>query len=197
MAQDSSLPDFWDTRYRGNIMPWDQGAVPSRLTAYVELRDDRPRTLIPGCGTGYEARYLAERGWPVIAIDFSAAAIDAARPELGPYAHIAMQADFFAFEGDSRSFDLVYERAFLCALPPKTWDAYAARIAQLVAPRGVIAGFFVIGDTGRGPPFSIARPALDALLSPHFECVADEPVSESLAVFQGRERWMEWRRLSC
>ena len=41
---------------------------------------------------------------------------------------------------------------------------------------------------------TIARAALEELLLPHFACVEDEPVEDSLPVFAGKERWMVWRR---
>ena len=46
----------------------------------------------------------------------------------------------------------------------------------------------------KGPPFGIAREELDALLRTHFDCIADEAVSDSIPVFEGKERWMLWRR---
>ena len=59
--------------------------------------------------------------------------------------------------------------------------------------RHVIKNFF-IGDTPSGPPFGIDRGELDALLAPHFDLLDDLAVDGSLPVFQGRERWMTWRR---
>ena len=35
MASDSSKPDFWETRYRGGVTPWDAGSVPPRLTRWL------------------------------------------------------------------------------------------------------------------------------------------------------------------
>lgn len=89
---------------------------------------------------------------------------------------------------------MVYERAFLCALPPSMWDRYGKRMAQIVKPGGLLAGFFFFGDTPRGPPFGIGKERLDALLVPNFERVADREVHDSIAVFEGKERWQEWRR---
>jgi hypothetical protein len=59
----------------------------------------------------------------------------------------------------------------------------------------LLAGFFFIGGgSPKGPPFIIERAELDALLSPHFELLEDEPVSDSISVFAGRERWLTFRR---
>jgi hypothetical protein len=46
----------------------------------------------------------------------------------------------------------------------------------------------------KGPPFGIARERLEALLAPHFDCIVDQAVADSIPVFEGRERWMVWRR---
>ena len=105
------------------------------------------------------------------------------------------EADFFTFAGDGEPFDVVYERAFLCALPPRSWPAYATRAAQLVRPGGVLAGFFFLAETASGPPFGTSQAALDELLGDAFEQVADDQVSDSLPVFAGRERWQVWRRI--
>jgi hypothetical protein len=74
------------------------------------------------------------------------------------------------------------------------WPKVAARWAELLAPGGLLAGFFYFDDALKGPPFGIDRSALDALLTPGFECVEDAAVSDSIPVFAGKERWMVWQR---
>jgi SAM-dependent methyltransferase len=150
--------------------------------------------LVPGCGAGYEVRAFAERGYDVLAIDFSDAAIGAARRELGPLGGRVRNADFFAFE--TMPFDVVYERAFLCALPRPMWTRWAGRVAELVRPGGELAGFFYFDDNERGPPFGIAPQALQALLEEHFALESETavPPGESIPVFKSKERWQVWRR---
>jgi len=174
-------------------MPWDAGGVPMKL---VQWLGGRPagRVLIPGCGTGYEARLFADHGHDVLAIDFSDAAIEAARRELGPLSRLASKADFFEFT--AQPFDLVYERAFLCALPRALWPQWGRRVAELVRPGGELAGFFYIDDNERGPPFGISPQGLEELLAANF--VLEEqsaiPAAQSLAVFKDKEIWQVWRR---
>lgn len=193
MAQDSSTPDFWDTRYIGSVTPWDAGETPADLVAYVAARSDRRRVLIPGCGSAYEARFLADSGWDVLAIDFSNAAIARARQVLGSSPVALRKADFFEpIPGEP--FDVVYERALLCALPPRAWTRYAARIAELVRPGGVLAGFFFLGATDRGPPFAIEPVALDGLLDGAFVRIEHRLAEGSIPIFHGREFWQVWER---
>ena len=191
---DSADAAFWDVRYSAAQTPWAAGAVQAALRAFAAGLQGSPRALIPGCGSGHEAGFLLEQGWDVLAIDFSHAAIAAARAELGDRACVLREADFFAFDGDDALFDVVYERAFLCALPPRLGTKYAARVAELVRPGGCLAGFFFHAETPSGPPFGISQDALDALLGDAFVRIADDPVSDSLPVFADRERWQVWQR---
>lgn len=195
MAQDSSLPEFWETRYLDNVTPWDAGKVPEALRTQETLWPRGARVLIPGCGSAYEAGWLADLGFEVLAIDFSEAAVHRARQVLGKRAGIVRQADFFQFDAEA-PFDILYERAFLCALPPKVWPQYPDRCAQLLKPGGMIAGFFFFAETPRGPPFGTTPAALQALMQPRFERIADEPAADSIEVFRGKERWQGWRHRS-
>ena len=98
-------------------------------------------------------------------------------------------------EGDASAFEVVYERAFLCALPRRMWSAWSMRVADLIEPGGVLAGFFFFGEGERGPPFALAsREELSAFLEPAFVRVEDSPGTDSIPVFAGRERWQVWRR---
>jgi hypothetical protein len=138
-------------------------------------------------------RLFAERGHDVLGIDFSDAALEAARRELGALSSRVRQADFFALAGE---FDLVYERAFLCALPRARWPDWGRRMAELVRRGGELAGFFYLDDNQRGPPFGVSRARLQELLGEGFDLTADEPVppAESIPVFQRKEIWQVWKR---
>jgi len=192
MAQDSSRPEFWDSRYRDHVTPWDKGEAPARLVAFARTLPPGTRVLVPGCGTAHEAVFLARAGLDVLALDFSAAAVQAARETAGPFAHRIVQADFFDFDIGT-GFDVFYERAFLCALPRHLWPAYAARAAQVLRAGGCLAGFWFFDDNDRGPPFGTSNHDLQALLGTGFRQECDEPVTDSLPVFEGRERWQVWR----
>lgn len=192
--RDPAEADFWDLRYRANFSPWDAGRVPAQLRAFV-ARATRPRrVLVPGCGSGHDVRFLAEQGWDVLGLDFSHEAIAAARAVLGPHANRVRYGDFFAPIAEA-PFEVAYERAFLCALPRKRWQAWSQRIAEVVEAGGLLAGYFFFDTVGRGPPFPLASQAeLDALLADRFERIEDAPVGDSIPVFQGKERWQAWRR---
>ena len=190
MPQDSSKPDFWDSRYRDGVTPWDAGDVPPRLVQWLRSQPKGRRVLVPGCGSGYEIRQFAEHGDEVLGIDFSDAALERARKLAVP----VRKADFFTL--DEPAFDVVYERTFLCALPRRCWPDWGARIPALVRPGGLLAGFFFFDDNERGPPFGISMAQLHQLLDVAFVLTEDEVVApeQSVPVLRGRERWQVWKR---
>ena len=192
--RDPADAGFWDLRYEARFAPWDAGKVPERLRAFIAAQPQPRNALVPGCGSAHDVAFLAEAGWNVLGIDFSAEAVAAARHVLGAGAGHVRQADFFAPIAEA-PFALVYERAFLCALPRRLWSAWGERMAQLVEPRGILAGFFYFDAGDRGPPFPLhAQAELEALLEPGFERAEDADVGDSIPVFRGKERWQGWRR---
>ena len=197
MTQDSSSPDFWETRYRADATPWDAGGVPQRLATFLATENShRKKVLVPGCGSGYEIAAFAKAGHAVTAIDFSEAAVARTRQVLGALAGHVILGDFFAAQLPTAGFDLIYERTFLCALPRRLWPDYARRTASLLRPGGCLAGFFFFDTNESGPPFGLKTGELEALLTPHFVRIADEPIApeESVSVLAGKERWQVWQR---
>jgi SAM-dependent methyltransferase len=186
-------PDFWSKRFGEGTTPWDAGKVPGVFADFIARQPAPVNTLIPGCGSAWEAAHLAELGWPVTALDFSPSAVAAARKVLGTAAVDLVCADFFTFT-PAALYPLIYERAFLCALPRKLWADWGRRVAELLPPGGRLAGYFFLCDQAKGPPFGILPAQLDELLTANFECIEDAAVDDSIPVFSGRERWQVWRR---
>ena len=192
--EDSSKAEFWNSRYAANKMPWDFGGVPGALRSFLERANPPGRVLIPGCGSGYEVQAFHEAGFEVTAIDFSPVAVEHAARLLGPLKDFVIQGDFFTHHFGDHEFDLIYERTFLCSLPPERWPAYARRMAELLAPGKMLAGMFLYGEEPDPPPYPLGEGKALELLGKDFDLGRTEPVSDSLPLFAGRERWQEWRR---
>ena len=191
---DSTAPDFWEQRYLSGRTPWDFQGVPQPLVDYLRKASGAGSVLIPGCGSGYEVKAFHECGWRPLAIDFATSAVQRAKEILGPsLAACVRHADFFAGSLDDPH-DLIYERTFLCSLPPERWPDYAARIAELLRPGGVLAGIFYYGTDHDGPPFPIREDEARTLFAA-FELVEDYAIhaDQSLPLFAGHERWQIWR----
>ena len=198
--RDPLSPAFWDERFTQHFTPWDKGGIPERLRRLVASRDAAadasvipPVALVPGAGSAYELDLMCEAGWDAVAIDFAPVAVARAKKIVKRWPERVVQADFFTYQ-PPKPLTVIYERAFLCALPPDQWPRIARRWAELLPHDGLLAGYFFLGTLEKGPPFAIERTQLDALLTPHFTLEHEEPVTDSLPVFKGRERWMEWRR---
>ncbi len=191
--EDAARLEFWEKRFRENFTPWDAGRVPAALHEFLKAEPRGQRVLIPGCGSGYEVRAFANTGHEVVGIDFAPAAVERAQRTLGQLAHLVRPADFFDFDSGGL-FDVVYERAFLCALPRRLWSDYARRVAELLRQEGRLAGFFYFDDGERGPPFGLKAGELEALLGERFDRVVDAAVGDSIPIFAGKERWQIWRR---
>jgi 2-polyprenyl-3-methyl-5-hydroxy-6-metoxy-1,4-benzoquinol methylase len=126
----------WDERYAGRELIWS--AEPNRFV--VEQVTDLPagRALDAGAGEGRNAVWLAERGWQVTAMDFSARGLDKARA-LADHRDVSIdtvQADLTTAEVEVGAYDLVLV-AYL-HLPRTRLAAVHAKLAAAVAPGGTM-----------------------------------------------------------
>lgn len=193
MKQDCADPDFWDVRYANSVTPWDSADIPEAFRQFAKERGAGCHVLVPGCGSAHEVKQLLDLGVRVDAIDFSAEAVTRAKESLGPHAGCVQQADFFLLP-ERQDYDWVYERAFFCALPLSSREAYARKMAALLRPGGVLAGFFFLADKPKGPPFGATLDELQQRFSPWFDLLAISKVEETLPVFAGGEYWLTWQR---
>lgn len=192
MASETDV-EFWDSRYRDGRTPWDQGGVPNALTRWLGKASPAGRVLIPGCGFAYEVQAFHDAGWEVTAIDYSPAAVAHARQALGELGDKVVLADFFASDFGREGFDVLYERTFLCALPPRMWPAYARRMSELLVDGGNLVGTFFYGVNHDPPPYPLTSAAADAVLGYYLRRVSDEAVTDSLPIFE-KERWQVWEK---
>lgn len=193
---ESAAPDFWNQRYASGETPWVLEAVPQALEAFL-CRTKPGAVLVPGCGKDHNViRAFVGAGFTTTAIDFSPAAVAQAKAVLSDLGDRLFVADFFQHDFGMSRFDVIYERTFLCALPPSMREQYAERVAELLRPGGVLAGFFFYGEEDPdGPPFPIARAKASKLFEKSFRLHHSERVEDSLPIFAGQEQWQEWERV--
>ena len=196
-SADSTDPEFWTSRYAAGTTPWDFGGVPAALRSFLAQSSAPGRVLIPGCGSGYEVQAFHGAGYDVTAIDFSPAAVVRAKKVLGVLAERVILGDFFTYDFDQCRFDLIYERTFLCSMPPFRWPDYVTRIADLLSAGGRLIGLFLYGQRpGSGPPFLLADNAeVEQLFKTRFQLVRSEVVTDSLPLFRNMEKWQEWLKI--
>lgn len=154
---------FWDALFFNGTMPWDRNQTPNELKHYLKRIADKAHSVfIPGCGAAYEVSHFVDCGHDVIAMDYSAEAVNLAKSQLGQHQDKVMLGDVFNADF-SRAFDVIYERAFLAALPREIWGDYFAMIERLLPSNGLLVGYFVISDDYRSrfPPFCLRSGELE------------------------------------
>ncbi|WP_082159262.1 bifunctional 2-polyprenyl-6-hydroxyphenol methylase/3-demethylubiquinol 3-O-methyltransferase UbiG [Micromonospora sp. HK10] len=123
---------YWEERYR-HADGSGHGPNPQLVT---EVADLPPGTALDaGCGEGADARWLAERGWRVTAVDISPTALDRAsrREHTGRVDWV--RADLTSWAPAERHFDLVSAHYVHPAGSP---EELVDRLAAGVAPGGTL-----------------------------------------------------------
>lgn len=129
---------FWDELYRGAEQRWSGNPNASLVSEVEHLKPGR--ALDVGAGEGADARWLAEHGWTVTAVDISAVAIERAR---ATHPDVAWeQRDLLVDPFPTASFDLVSMHYFgiLRSAGPEA----LASLVDAVAPGGTL---LVVGHT--------------------------------------------------
>jgi thiopurine S-methyltransferase len=192
---DPRSKEFWDERYLAGETPWDYRGVQPEFEHYLREQPPPLRILIPGCGTSHDLRAALDLGHDPIGLDLSSAAVALARSQLADSeAWRVAEDDFFTAPLAPGSFDLIFERTFLCAIPPDLRPDYARRVSTLLKPTGRLVGFFIYGDEPDPPPYPLARDEDQTLLAPLFEQIDSQPSSAPLPFFEGMEQWQVWQK---
>lgn len=137
--------EFWQERFENKQTPWDRGECSPGLRVWLDTGALTPcRIVVPGCGGGWEVAELARRGFEVVGIDYTQAAVDKAGAhcqQQGVRAEI-IRADVLSY-APTTPFDAVYEQTCLCALHPDHWVRYAGQLRAWLKPGGVLYAMFM------------------------------------------------------
>jgi cyclopropane fatty-acyl-phospholipid synthase-like methyltransferase len=116
--------------------PWDIGR-PQR--AFVEVADRVTGAILDaGCGTGENALFFAERGHPVLGIDFLEGPIQEARRKLQERGLDAefVQKDALTLTDLDRKFDAVIDSGLFHVFSDEDRSRYVAGLAHVTRPGG-------------------------------------------------------------
>ncbi len=126
----------WDRRYAGSELLWT--AQPNRFLVAETAELASGRALDLACGEGRNAVWLAERGWQVTGVDFSAAGLAKAE-ELARARGVDVElvrADLAGWEPEGEAFDLVV--VLYLQLPAAERRPILRKAAAAVAPGGLL-----------------------------------------------------------
>jgi SAM-dependent methyltransferase len=186
----------WEARYQTHDMPWEKGAPSPGLVDFLASQERLPRgtVLVPGCGTGHDARQWAAAGFKVTGCDIAPSAIRLAEEKTAA-ASLSAQYVLGDFLADDvlGPFDWIFEHTLFCAIDPARRADYVAAVLRRLKPGGsYLAVNYLIPDRD-GPPFGTTRQELIDRFSPHLDLQA-EWVPRSYPNRTGLELMLWWRR---
>jgi SAM-dependent methyltransferase len=186
----------WEARYQSHDMPWEKGEPSPGLVDFLAGHPQLPRgtVLVPGCGSGHDARAWAAAGFAVTGCDIAPSAIALAREKTAAAGLEAefIQGDFLA-DAPLRPFDWLFEHTLFCAIEPQRRGEYMRAALRWLKPGGqYLAVNYLIPDKD-GPPYGTTRAELLDWFSPGFELL-EEWVPRSYPNRTGLELMLWWRR---
>ena len=186
----------WDNRYQTNDIGWDLGEVSPPLKAYFnQLEDKNLKILIPGGGNSYEAAYLFNLGFQnVFVVDLSKTALDNIKKRVPnfPTSQLIL-GDFFDIE---KTFDLIIEQTFFCALHPNLREKYAQKMHQLLKDDGKLVGLLFNAPlyTNR-PPFGGSKKEYLTYFKEDFKIITFDKCYNSVKSRSGRELFIKLQKM--
>lgn len=180
----------WNARYQGGDTPWEKGSYAPPLeeigAALGSAIWGLGPVLVPGCGFGHDARWIADQGVPVTGLDLSSLALAGAR-ERTVGANPAFELGNF-FEPDPGACSAIFEHTCFCAIDPSEREKYVESAAKWLPAGGhLVAIFFLNPDQETGPPFGCTLEELDELFAPDFELIREWQPTVGYPGREGRE----------
>ncbi|MCB0366023.1 MAG: methyltransferase domain-containing protein [Bdellovibrionaceae bacterium] len=189
---------FWTGKYNENFMPWDlEEPSPALVDALAQLKIPKSRILVPGCGTGNDAAYLAKQGHLVTAFDISPNAIEIAKQRYGQIQQLEfLQADVFQLpDSYTSSFDIVFEHTCYCAVNPTRRNELMRVWKRVLIDGGHLLGVFFTMDRRSGPPFGGSEWEIRQRLKKDFDFLYWTRWRRSVPGRQGAEMILYARKL--
>jgi SAM-dependent methyltransferase len=177
-------------------VPWSRREPHPLLAEWARRHDlagEKKRAIVPGCGLGADAEYLAALGFATTAFDISPTAIRLARQRHHDSSVEYVNADVLHPPRPwLRGFDLVTEIITVQALPRAVRQLATTSVARLTAPGGTLLVIAeaqdTTGDRQSGPPWPLTRAEVD-----QFAADGLTPAAIELTTMPGEPSERRWR----
>ncbi len=188
----------WESRYQIGDTPWEKGGPSPPLLEWIRIRGAlRGAVLIPGCGTGHDARAIvdASEDAEVLGLDIAPSAIERAC-QVRPFGKEKYQiGDVCDLSAElANRFDWVFEHTCFCAIEPERRADYVRGVVRALSVEGRLLGVFFLNPwdegeapEGGGPPFGSTREELDDLFGNDFVLVEEMQPRSAYPGREGRE----------
>jgi thiopurine S-methyltransferase len=185
---------YWQSRWRkGNTgFHMDEG-YPGLKNHWEKLNTgSRARVLVPLCGKSIDLVWLARKTGNVTGVEVAEEAVEEFFSEQGLTPVVSekgrfevwkaenielWKGDFFKFpQKKAGTFDLIYDKAALVALPTEMRKRYAEKIRALTGSHTIylLHHFVYPEDEMNGPPFSVTPDEIDRLFGDYAQTVLEE-----------------------
>ncbi|GMH41874.1 hypothetical protein BSKO_09784 [Bryopsis sp. KO-2023] len=187
----------WEAEWTDGVVQgdkWDTRASAPSLTKLVSsgaLELKGKKSIVPGCGRGYDVLLFAGVGSDALGLEISQTAVDVASgyrdslqiPDEHKKKANFVLGDFFKYGGGQ--FDVGFDYNFFCAIHPSMRADWAKQWSKLIVPGGELVTLLYPVDPTRegGPPFyTDPNVAKDLLEANGFECKELSPVDPSASI---------------
>ncbi len=178
-------------------VPWSRREPHPLFVEWAQrhhLTGDGKLGIVPGCGLGADAEYLAGLGFAVTAFDISPTAIRLARQRHPGTSAVYAAADLLHLPRPwLQAFDLVAEIITVQALPRAVRQQTTASVASLTAPGGTLlviaAACDGIGEPQPGPPWPLTRAEIESFATEGLTTAAIEITATQAQSADAERRW--------
>ena len=183
----------WEHHYETDDLRWDLGEVaPPFVHLWEERKISQCKAIIPGCGRGHEAIFLAERGFQITAVDYTQGAVGLLEKALlkENLSGEVLRQDFFELDSYyNDKFDLMLENTFFCAINPSMRQKYVVTAGRILKSGALLVGLFYETDKEGGPPFNTRKRDIEEHFSERFAIEVLSKTLHSAEQRQGKE-WL-------
>ncbi|KAI9303186.1 S-adenosyl-L-methionine-dependent methyltransferase [Cunninghamella echinulata] len=193
----------WEEKWCTGDILWDEGECSPALVELVENEKTKsllPTSgcgLVPGCGSGYDVKFLATSSLHMFGLDMSKTCIELCNkkhPNAAELNYEFIQGDFFNFKVPEGGFDLAYDYSFFAALPPYMRSDWANRFSRIIKSDGIlICLMYPLEEREIGPPYSVSVESYTEFLSPSFDLIfIKDAIGYECRL--GKEKISVWKR---
>ena len=177
-------------------VPWSRREPHPLLAEWAQrhhLAGEGERAIVPGCGLGADAEYLAGLGFTTTAFDISPTATRLARNRTRDSPVEYATADLLHLPRPwPRAFDLVAEIITGQALPRAVRDQVTTSVARLTAPGGILLVIAAVHDGTREPQLGLPWPRTRAEID-QFAADGLTPAAIEITTMPGQPTERRWR----
>jgi methyl halide transferase len=183
----------WERHYIEKDLRWDLDEVAPPFEHLWKEQNFFPcNALVPGCGAGHEAIFLAKKGFNVTAVDYTYGAVKLIESAFkkNNYSGDVLHQDFFNLDCKyNEYFELMLEHTFFCAISPTKRQEYVETAKRILKPGGYLIGLFYETNEDGGPPYNTRQKDIENFFSDSFMIESLSKTPHSAQQRRGKE-WL-------